>query len=137
MLYCSFFDGCKGIEYFAEKVRTGMVSPVKRGFLDLCEEICVFTTTETCALWFLALWFFYDNRDNWNNRKNGRNGGCHEVTYNKDNRHYSAPDGVLPLVVFTPYGFLRQHRQRKQQEQRVSAKKVSVDACNRVGMILS
>ena len=29
---------------------------------------------------------FYDNRDNGNNRKNGRNGLCHEVTYNKDNK---------------------------------------------------
>ncbi|MCI6473605.1 MAG: hypothetical protein MSA31_08120 [Bacteroidales bacterium] len=27
-----------------------------------------------------------DNRDNNNNRKNGRNCGCHEVTYNRDNR---------------------------------------------------
>ena len=26
-----------------------------------------------------------DNRDNKNNRKNGRNIECHEVTYNKDN----------------------------------------------------
>ena len=85
MLYYSFFDGCKGIESFAEKVRTGMFSPVKRGFLDLCEEICVFTTTET-RLMVLPLVGFYDNRDNGNNRKNGRNGGCHEVTYNKDNK---------------------------------------------------
>ena len=82
-----------------------MFSPVKRGFLDLCEEICVFTTTET-RLVFLPLVFFppvvfYDNGDNGNNRKNGRNGGCHEVTYNKDNRHYSAPDGVYPLWLFT------------------------------------
>ena len=29
-----------------------------------------------------------DNRDNNNNRKNGRNIGCHEVTYNTDNRDY-------------------------------------------------
>ena len=62
-----------------------MFSPVKRGFLDLCEEICVFTTTET-RLMVLHLVGFYDNRDNGNNRKNGRNGGCHEVTYNKDNK---------------------------------------------------
>ena len=34
----------------------------------------------------LPLVGFYDNRDNGNNRKNGRNGGCHEVTYNKDNK---------------------------------------------------
>ena len=26
-----------------------------------------------------------DNRDNNNNRKNGRNCGCHEVAYNRDN----------------------------------------------------
>ena len=68
-----------------------MFSPVKRGFLDLCEEICVFTTTEMRALWFLPLWFlppvvFYDNGDNNDNGKNGRNGLCHEVTYNKDNK---------------------------------------------------
>ena len=62
-----------------------MFSPVKRGFLDLCEEICVFTTTET-RLMVLPLVGFNDNRDNGNNRKNGRNGGCHEVTYNKDNK---------------------------------------------------
>ena len=29
-----------------------------------------------------------DNRDNNNNRKNGRNIGCHEVTYNTDNGDY-------------------------------------------------
>ena len=29
-----------------------------------------------------------DNRDNNNNRGNGRNCGCHEVTYNTDNRDY-------------------------------------------------
>ena len=49
-----------------------MFSPVKRGFLDLCEEICVFTTTET-RLMVLPLVGFYDNRDNGNNRKNGNN----------------------------------------------------------------
>ena len=35
---------------------------------------------------------FKDNRDNKNNGKNRRNRGCHEVTYNKDNGDYSAPD---------------------------------------------
>ena len=35
---------------------------------------------------------FNDNRDNGNNGKNRRNGLCHEVTYNKDNGDYSAPD---------------------------------------------
>ena len=30
--------------------------------------------------------YFKDNRDNNNNRKNRRNCGCHEVTYNKDNK---------------------------------------------------
>ena len=30
--------------------------------------------------------FFNDNRDNRNNRKNGRTAGCHEVTYNRDNK---------------------------------------------------
>ena len=29
---------------------------------------------------------FKDNRDNKNNGKNRRNCGCHEVTYNKDNK---------------------------------------------------
>ena len=72
MLSYSFFDGCKGIESFAEKVRTGMFSPVKRGFLDLCEEICVFTTTETRLVVFtpyvfFTLMVFYDNGNNRNN----------------------------------------------------------------------
>ena len=31
---------------------------------------------------------FKDNTDNRNNMKNGRNCGCHEVTYNKDNSDY-------------------------------------------------
>ena len=30
--------------------------------------------------------YFYVNRDNNDNRKDGRNGGCHEVTYNRDNK---------------------------------------------------
>lgn len=51
-----------------------MFSPVKRRFLDLCEEICVFTTTET-RLMVLPLVVFYDNRDNGNNGKN-RNNEC-------------------------------------------------------------
>ena len=29
---------------------------------------------------------FKDNRDNKDNGKNRRNCGCHEVTYNKDNK---------------------------------------------------
>ena len=32
--------------------------------------------------------YLKDNRDNKNNGKNRRNGGCHEVTYNKYNRDY-------------------------------------------------
>ena len=42
-----------------------------------------------------------DNRDNNNNRKNGRNCGCHEVTYNKDNRDY------LCLLWISAHQFLR------------------------------
>ena len=30
--------------------------------------------------------YFYVNRDNNDNGKDGRNGGCHEVTYNRDNK---------------------------------------------------
>ena len=33
---------------------------------------------------------FYDNKDNNDNWKNGRNRGCHEVTYNRDNKITSA-----------------------------------------------
>ena len=32
--------------------------------------------------------FLNDNTDNRNNGKNGRNCGCHEVTYNTDNGDY-------------------------------------------------
>ena len=40
--------------------------------------------------WRLRSWllFFNDNTDNRNNGKNGRNCGCHEVTYNTDNGDY-------------------------------------------------
>ena len=31
---------------------------------------------------------FYDNKDNNDNWKNGRNGLCHEVTCNRDNKIY-------------------------------------------------
>ena len=48
---------------------------------------------------------FNDNRYNGNNGKNRRNDLCHEVTYNKDNGDYSAPDV-----------FLRQQRQEQQED---------------------
>ena len=44
-----------------------------------------------------------DNKDNNNNRKNGRNIGCHEVTYNTDNRYY------LCLLRISARQFSRQH----------------------------
>ena len=40
-----------------------------------------------------------DSRDNNNNRKNGRNCGCHEVTYNTDNRDYLFYTVVLVVCV--------------------------------------
>ena len=40
-----------------------------------------------------------DNRDNNNNRKNGRNIGCHEVTYNTDNRDYLFYYGCRKKIV--------------------------------------
>ena len=40
-----------------------------------------------------------DNRDNDNNRKNGRNCGCHEVTYNTDNRYYLFYYGCRKKIV--------------------------------------
>ena len=42
-----------------------------------------------------------DNRDNDNNRKNGCNCGCHEVTYNTDNRDYLFYYGCPPLSVLS------------------------------------
>ena len=42
-----------------------------------------------------------DNRDNNNNRKNGRNIECHEVTYNTDNRDYLFYYGCPPLSVLS------------------------------------
>ena len=33
-----------------------------------------------------TVFFLDDNKDNMNNRKNGRNCECHEVTYNRDNK---------------------------------------------------
>ena len=42
-----------------------------------------------------------DNRDNNNNRKNGRNIECHEVTYNKDNKDYLFYYGCPPLSVLS------------------------------------
>ena len=50
-----------------------------------------FTTTEM-RFFTTTPEIFKDNRDNKNNGKNRRNRGCHEVTYNKDNGDYSAPD---------------------------------------------
>ena len=58
-------------------------------------DITTKTTEITLRLMFVFYdnaWDFKDNRDNRNNRKNRRNCGCHEVTYNKDNGDYSAPD---------------------------------------------
>ena len=42
-----------------------------------------------------------DNKDNNNNRKNGRNMECHEVTYNKDNKDYLFYYGCPPLSVLS------------------------------------
>ena len=39
-----------------------------------------------------------DNTDNNDNRKNGRNCGCHKVTYNTDNGITSATEKVVSVV---------------------------------------
>ena len=44
-------------------------------------------------------YFLNDNTDNRNNGKNGRNCGCHEVTYNTDNGDYLCNRKVV-IVVF-------------------------------------
>ena len=93
---------------------------------------------------------FNDNRDNSDNGKNGRNVLCHEVTYNWDNKITVANSFIsastrkllVKLVNRTeslfreklciPYLVLSVIK-----IQRVPAKKVSVDAHNRVGVILS
>ena len=51
--------------------------------------------------------FLNDNTDNRNNMKNGRNCGCHEVTYNTDNGITSAIEKLLLLsLLFRVYSLM-------------------------------
>ena len=105
-----------------------------------------FTTTR----FLRKLSFFNDNRDNSDNGKNWRNGLCHEVTYNWDNKitvanliFFASSRKLLVKLVNRTESQFREKRCVHYlvlsviKIQQVPDKKVSVDAHNRVGMILS
>ena len=62
-------------------------------------KLCFFTTVLDKDKKRLII--LEDNIDNDNNKKNRRNCGCHEVTYNTDNRDYHFYCGCPPLSVLS------------------------------------
>ena len=61
----------------------------------------------TVGDWEAGCFFFNDNTDNRNNGKNGRNCGCHEVTYNTDNGITSTTENVVIVVVSVVFVFVK------------------------------
>ena len=74
---------------------------------------CCFSSRQLLIIFNDNCVFFKDNKDNGNNRKNRRNCGCHEVTYNTDNK--ITINGIVVPVVFVVFKNITQLSLKKYQ----------------------